>query len=244
MNLNIVNFMKTTFLTASVVAAALAIGSLNLCADHVSGVPHKEKSANDIIGTKVVNAQNEDLGKVQDLIINVDSGHAPYAVIATGGLKDRSKVAVPLSAMRCAADGKSMVLMATKEQLQSASKSPTGAWTPVANEAWTKKVDGFYGQPMARERSLRDLFRDTDDARTYVRDPAPKGAELLTTPQDLQLGQKITEKVEVINVQVLNGVAHLYGTVENESSRQKLENQVRSVEGVMKVESHLRIKGQ
>jgi sporulation protein YlmC with PRC-barrel domain len=232
MNKNTENFMKTTFLTVSMVAAALAVGSLNLRADHLDGQPHKEKSASEIIGTKVVNAQNEDLGKVQDLIINVDSGHAPYAVIATGGLTGRSKVAVPLSAMRCSTDGKSMVLMATKEQLQAASKTPTG------------KVDGYYGQPMARERSMRDLFRDTDDARTYVRDPAPKGAELLTTPQDLVLGQKITEKVEVINVQVLNGTAHLYGTVENDSARQKLENQVRSVEGVMKVESHLRIKGQ
>lgn len=226
------------------IAAALAVGSLNLRADHVDGLPHKEKSANDIIGTKVVNAQNEDVGKVQDLIINVDSAQAPYAVITTGGITDRSKVAVPLSSLRCSANGKSMVIMATKEQLQAASKTPTGAWTPVASEAWAKKVDGFYGQPMARDRSMRDLFRDTDDSRTYVRDPAPKGAELLTTPQDLVLGQKITEKVEVINVQVLNGVAHLYGTVENESSRQKLENQVRSVEGVMKVESHLRIKGQ
>jgi sporulation protein YlmC with PRC-barrel domain len=243
-NKNIENFMKTTFLTVSMVAAALAVGSLNLRADHVDGQPHKEKSASEIIGSKVVNAQNEDLGKVQDLIINVHSGHAPYAVIATGGLTDRSKVAVPLSAMRCSTDGKSMVLMATKEQLQAASKTPTGAWTPVAGSEWSKKVDGYYGQPMVRERATRDLFRSTDDARTYVRDPAPKGAELLATPQDVVLGQKITEKVDVLNVQVVNGTAHIYGTVENESARQKLENQVRSVEGVNKVESHLRIKGQ
>jgi sporulation protein YlmC with PRC-barrel domain len=239
--------MNKKFLTVSIVAVALVAGSQNLRADHL-GKPHSEKSANNIIGQKVTNDQNEDLGKVQDLIINVESGQAPYAIIATGGLTKRTKVAVPLSSLHCSTDGKSMVISATKEQLQAASKTPSGAWTAAADSDWAKKVDGYYGQPMA-ERSFRDRIGDafrntTNDARTYVRDPAPKGAELLMTPQDSALCQKIAEKTDVCNIQVQNGVAHLYGQVENEEARQKLENQVRSVEGVTKVESHLRIKNQ
>ena len=238
--------MNKTFLTISIVAAALLAGSQNLRADHL-GKPHSEKSANDIIGQKVTNDQNEDVGKVQDLIIDMESSRAPYAIISTGGLTKRAKVAVPLSSLRCSTDGKAMVITATKEQLQAASKSPSGAWTASADSEWGKKVDAYYGEPVA-ERSFRDMirdtFRDTNDARTYVRDPAPKGAELLITPQDSALCQKIAEKTDVCNIQVQNGVAHLYGQVENEEARQKLENQVRSVEGVMKVESHLRIKNQ
>ena len=72
--------MKTLF-TVPIVAVALMAGSFTLQAAH-EGMPHKEKSANEIIGAKVSNAQNENLGKVHDIIINVDSGNAPYAVIA------------------------------------------------------------------------------------------------------------------------------------------------------------------
>ena len=234
--------MKKTFFI--IVTLAVVAGSPNLWADHLG----REKSANDIIGRKVVNSQNEDLGKVQDLIINVESGRAPYAVIATGGFAGRTKVAVPLSSLSCPAgdDGKAaLVLSATKEQLQSANKT---AWSTEANAEWARKVDGFYGEPVAErsvaERSFRDPARDINDTRTYVREPGAKGgAEQLMT-QDTALCQKIAEKTDICNVQVQNGVAHLYGQVENEEARQKLENQVRSVEGVTKVESHLRIKNQ
>jgi len=248
------------FFTVPIVAAALMAGSFNLHAAH-EGVPHKEKSANEIIGAKVSNAQNENLGKVHDIIINVDSGNAPYAVIATGGLTDRNKVAVPLSSLTCSADGKSMVLNATKDQLQAASKTPSGAWSTSSDSAWSKNVDGYYGQPTMRDRTGRDTFRDSDRTtgnrttgdrttgdrttgdRTYVRDPAPKGAELLANPQDEVICERIGEKIDALQVRVNNGVAHLYGTVASESDRQKIENQVRTVDGVNKVESHLRIKG-
>ena len=233
--------MKKTFLTVSIITIALVAGSQNLCADHL-GKPHAEKSANDIIGLKVTNEQNEDVGKVHDLIIDVESGQAPYAVIATGALTSRTKVAVPLSSLRCSTDGKAMVISATKEQLQAASKTASGAWAASANSDWGKSVDGHYGQPTLAERTFRDRARDTNDARLYVRETTAKGgAEQLMT-QDAALCQKIAEKTDICNIQVQNGVAHLYGQVENEEARQKLENQVRSVEGVTKVESHLRVK--
>jgi len=249
--------MKKTLLAVSIIAA-LAAGSPNLRADHL-GKTHAEKSANAIIGEKVTNDQNENLGKVQDLIIDVESGRAPYAIINTGGLTKRAKVAVPLSSLRCSADGKSLVISATKEQLQAAAKTPSAAWEGAADSDWGKTVDAYYGEPMPyrsttdrlttttpTERSFRDrardILRETNDARTYVREPGAKGgAELLMT-QDYALCQKIAEKTDVCNIQVQNGVAHLYGQVESEEARQKLENQVRSVEGVTKVESHLRVK--
>lgn len=234
--------MKTTFLTISAVAAALAAGSFNLrAADHQKG-SHREKSANAIIGEKVINEQNEDVGKVQDLIINLESGQAPYAVIATSGFTGRSKVAVPLNSLRFSEDGKSLVTSATKEQLHSASKTATGAWKSSSEAEWTRNVTGYYGQPTTQERIMREPARDVGGDRTYVREPGAKGgAELLTT-QDTALSQKIAEKVDAPNVQVQNGVAHLYGQVESEEARQKLENQVRSVEGVKTVQSHLRVK--
>lgn len=232
-------------LTVYLLAAGFMLGVQSTRADHEKEMKERSanKSANEIIGKKVTNAQNEDLGKVQDIVINVDAGTAPYAVIATGGVlgANRSKIAVPLNSLRCSADGKELVMTATKEQLQSASKTATGTWAPVAESDWARHVDGFYGQPAPRERFARDTFRD-DGSRTYTRDPQPKGAELLMTPQDAALCEKICESTDVTYVRVQNGVTHIYGQVENEEARKNLEAKVRAVPGVNAVESHLKVK--
>jgi sporulation protein YlmC with PRC-barrel domain len=234
-------------LTISLLAATLVLGVQGTRADHEKDLRTTSsslKSANDIIGKKVTNAQDEDLGKVQDVIINVENGTAPYAIIAHGGVfgANRSKIAVPLSSLQCAADGKNLVMSATKEQLQTASKTATGAWAPVAECEWARSVDGFYGQPTASGRLARDTT-EARDGRTFVRDPAPKGAELLMTPQDRVLCEKICESVDdVMHVRVQNGVTHLYGQVESEEARKNLEAKIRAVPGVNTVESHLKVK--
>ena len=172
-------------------------------------------------------------------------GTAPYAIIASGGAftGNRARVAVPLSCLECSPDGKNLTMNATKEQLQAASKTPTGAWAPVAENEWTKRVDAYYGEPAPRERYVRESARGNEDGtRTLVRDPAPKGAELLMTPQDQALCERICEDVDVVQVRVQNGVTHIYGTVESEEARRNLEARVRSVKGVNTVESHLRVK--
>ena len=67
---------------------------------------------------------------------------------------------------------------------------------------------------------------------------------MLITPQDSAICEKICESADVTHVRVQNGVAHLYGTLDNEEARKNLETKVRSVPGVLKVESHLRVKNQ
>jgi len=245
--------MKTSSrFIAPLVAAALLMGLQTTRAEHEKDIKELRssgKSASELIGMKVVNAQDETLGKVHDIIINVDAGTASYAVISQGGTfsPSRNKVAVPLSSLQCSADGKTVSLDATKEQLQSATKTRTGEWATVADSEWTRNVDAFYGQP-TRDRYARDNYRgsnsETNGSRTFVRDPAPKGAELLMTPQDSVLCEKISENLDVVNVRVQNGVTHIYGTVDSDDARKNLESKVRSVQGVNAVESHLRVKNQ
>lgn len=246
--------MKTSSrFIAPLVAATLLMGLQAVRAEHEKDIKELRssgKSASELIGKKVVNAQDETLGKVHDIIINVEADTASYAVIAQGGTfsASRNKVAVPLGSLHCSADGKTVTLAATKEQLQSATKTMTGEWATVADVEWTRNVDAFYGQP-THDRYARDNYRgnynsDTNDTRTFVRDPVPKGAELLMTPQDSALCEKICDNVSVVHVRVQNGVTHLYGTVDNDEARKNLESRVRSVQGVNTVESHLRVKNQ
>jgi sporulation protein YlmC with PRC-barrel domain len=180
------------------IAASLMLGAQGICADYNKDLKEKDakytgnlqsqKSASDIIGKKVTNAQNEDLGKVQDIIVNVDTGTAPYAIIAHGGVlgANRTRIAVPLTALQCSGDGKELMISATKEQLQAASKTPTGAWASVSDAEWSRKGGTpYYGEPTPNDRFARtttdevrprdDLKARDTDTRTFVRDPVPKG---------------------------------------------------------------------
>src|ERR1035438_3034932 len=48
--------------------------------------PGCAKKASDLIGMEVKNSQNEKLGKVDDLAVDVESGRIVYVILSTGGL--------------------------------------------------------------------------------------------------------------------------------------------------------------
>jgi sporulation protein YlmC with PRC-barrel domain len=206
--------------------------------------------ASEIIGKEVKNTQDESLGKIQDLIVNTESGKVPYAIIAHGGALGvgRTKTAVPMSSLECSSDGKAFVLSATKEQLRAASKTPPEGWIAATGAEWTRSVDGFYGQPTATreraERFEREYPADATEKRLFVRDPAQKGAELLMNPADSALCGKVCDVIENVQVSVHNSVVTIYGTVESDAARQDIENRVRSVSGVSRVENNLKVKKQ
>jgi sporulation protein YlmC with PRC-barrel domain len=244
--------MKATCLLP--IAASVLFGAQAIAADYTKdskdtnatrGFRASQASASEFIGKKVTNAQDENLGKVQDVIINLEAGTAPYAIVATGGIlgANRSRIAVPLRELQCSADGDKVMISATKEQFQAAATTATGNWAPVADTQWARKVDAYYGQPADREGFAREGTRYDDTTRTFVRDPVPKGAEVLMSAQDSQLCERICEKVEdVVHIRVSNGVTHLYGQVDTEEERKLLEAKVRAVPGVTSVQSHLKVK--
>jgi sporulation protein YlmC with PRC-barrel domain len=201
--------------------------------------------ASELIGKEVRNTQDESLGKIQELIVNLDSGDVPYAIIAHGGALGvgRTKTAVPFDSVKCSSDGKTLMLSATKEQLQAASKTPSGQWASAADAEWAKSVDGFYGQPsFAHGRFGRDNPLDTTDRRLFVREPPQKGAELLMTPADSALCEKVCESIENVQVSVQNGIVKLNGTVESEAAKQNIESRVKSVSGVQRVDNNLKVR--
>lgn len=255
--------MQKLHLTTVLVIATMALAAQSARAEHEKGhYSTNQLTASDFIGMKVTSTQGEDLGKVQDLILNLDAGNVtvPYIIIAHGGVlgAGRTKTAVPVSSFNCSADGKSLVLPMTKEQIQTAGKAAHGNWSSVTNAGWARSVDGFYGQPYDRSRDGADYSRDrvdssrdrltregrqdSTDTRSFVREPAPKGAELLMQPADKALCERICEATDTVRIHVENGVTHLYGQVPNEAARDSIETKVRAVPGVQKVESHLKVK--
>jgi sporulation protein YlmC with PRC-barrel domain len=135
---------------------------------HVAGKSCPEiLLTSDLIGMKVVSTQNEDLGKIDDVVV-YPGGDAAYAVLSFGGVLGVGDklFAIPWSNFRCNAgtdvakndpmsgdaevvrrDGdRTVVLNVEKERLKGAPGFDKKNWPIRANAGWTKEVDDYYAR--------------------------------------------------------------------------------------------------
>jgi len=97
----------------------------------------------------VRNAAGEDIGKIRDLVIDVNSGKVVYAALDFGGfLGIGDKLfAVPWHSLQVKGTDKDQYLMLniTKERLKEAPGFDKNHWPDTANATWASDVDQFYG---------------------------------------------------------------------------------------------------
>jgi sporulation protein YlmC with PRC-barrel domain len=86
--------------------------------------------ASTFIGSPVVNAQGESLGKIEDLVLDPTTGHVTYAALSHGGILGfgGKLFAVSWEALKLQPDGKTFVLNVSKETLESATGFDKGNW--------------------------------------------------------------------------------------------------------------------
>jgi sporulation protein YlmC with PRC-barrel domain len=95
-----------------------------------SNIPLKYLTASSIIGDKVHNKQNEHLGEINDIMIDITTGKIEYYVLEYGGfLGIGSKYfAIPFSLLKVDADRKLFVFDQSKEMLEKAPGFNTWHW--------------------------------------------------------------------------------------------------------------------
>ena len=105
-------------------------------------------SATSIVGDAVRNNQNEDLGKIEDLMIDTVRGDVQYAVLSFGGfLGIGDKLfAVPMEQLKLDAGNKCFVLNVPKEQLKNAPGFDKDNWPSFADTAFQRQVGDYYSR--------------------------------------------------------------------------------------------------
>jgi sporulation protein YlmC with PRC-barrel domain len=118
-------------------------------------------STSTLRNTSVVNPQGEDLGSIEDLMIDPTQGRVQYAVLDFGGfLGVGDKLfAVPLEAFTIDRQNERFVLDVTKDRLESAPGFDKSNWPTTADPAFLESVYDHYGK--------RDVYM-----RTRVNEPA------------------------------------------------------------------------
>ncbi len=104
-------------------------------------------SASTLIGDKVVNTNNEDLGKIEEIMLHIDSGKIAYAVLSFGGFLGMGDklFAIPWEALTLDEDRKEFILNVEKEKLENAPGFEKDQWPDMADRTWGKEIYTYYG---------------------------------------------------------------------------------------------------
>jgi len=104
-------------------------------------------TASTLEGDKVVNRQGEDLGEIDEIMIDVPRGRIAYAVMSSGGFLGMGEklFAIPWSALTLDTDNKCFVLDVDKQRLENAPGFDKDHWPSTADQEFANRVHSYYG---------------------------------------------------------------------------------------------------
>jgi sporulation protein YlmC with PRC-barrel domain len=222
-----------------------------------------------LLGMTVRSNSGERLGRLQDLIFDMDLRTASFAIIERAGPLGAggTRIAVPLADLKPSADRNQLTLAATKEQFEAASAAPTGGWLAVAGEDWMKKIDRFYGEPSITNQSRyeRQEATGSNEGRESIRnsqqhltaangqpeqpraDPELKH-QVVTPTDEYTMGkingvirQDVGDAAGNIQVTLKNGLVTLQGRVANDAQKKLVESQIKALGIVDQVRNDLSV---
>lgn len=104
--------------------------------------------ASDLIGMTVKNLQDEKLGKVNDLALDVESGRVVQVILSTGGFLGMGDTltAVPPGILHHDVANKILHLDSSKEKLKAAPKFDTAKWDEGTESNRVSETYAYYGE--------------------------------------------------------------------------------------------------
>jgi len=102
--------------------------------------------ADTLIGDAVVNSDEDDLGKIEAIMLDVQSGRIAYAVLSFGGFLGMGTklFALPWSALTLDAKEKRFILNVPRERLEQAPGFDKDDWPSMADSSWASDLHAYY----------------------------------------------------------------------------------------------------
>ena len=118
--------------------------------------------ASKLMGMHVRNAQGEDLGEINDLVVDVNNERVYYAILAFGGFLGMGEklFAYPVRAFSIGRDGESLMLNVDKDRLKQAPGFDRDRWPDwQAENGYRNEVDRYYGPKVQLDPRPNMLLR-------------------------------------------------------------------------------------
>ena len=103
-------------------------------------------SASSINGTDVVNTHGEDVGHIEDMMIDLSTGHILYAVLSFGGILGigNKLFAVPFESFTIDQKNERFILDVNKDRLKNAPGFDKDNWPETSNRDFQTQVYTYY----------------------------------------------------------------------------------------------------
>ena len=115
----------------------------------------------DVIGKKIIGVHQESLGKVEELVLDKQSGMVRYAVLARGGFMGIGSefYAIPWEALDYCTENSAFRVNISKDDIEKAPGFNKDDWPDFADQSWDKSNSEFYNHfivpksPMVKEQN-------------------------------------------------------------------------------------------
>ncbi|MGV8834999.1 PRC-barrel domain-containing protein [Cellvibrio sp.] len=114
---------------------------------HNDGPGPRLMGADTLIGNDVCNLQNEDIGDIKEIMLDVATGNIEYAVLSFGSFLGMGEklFAVPWTALKLDTENKRFLLDVDKDRLKNAPGFDKDSWPDLADKTLANDLHSYYG---------------------------------------------------------------------------------------------------
>lgn len=122
-------------------------------------------AASTLDGDKILSTDGEDIGKVKEIMLDVQAGRIAYVVMSCGGflgIGDKL-LAIPWNALTLDTTRKCFLVSLSSEKIKNAPGFDKQHWPSMADATWATSIHQYYG----REPYWRSLGADNEYEADY-----------------------------------------------------------------------------
>ena len=103
--------------------------------------------ADTLLGNDVYSQNDEDLGDIKEIMLDMRTGKVSYAVLSYGGFLGVGEklFAVPWQALKLDTENKRFILNVDSAKLDSAPGFDKDHWPNMADPTWANSIHSYYG---------------------------------------------------------------------------------------------------
>lgn len=212
------------------------------------------QKASKLMGMAVKNQQDEKLGAVENILMDLSSGRILAVIISTGGflgLGDELS-AVPPTALRCSADRDSLQLDASKEMLSRAPHFKANQWPDFAQPTYASGVYRAYqlepyftSEPTTEVDNTRRNIRDRNAQTLTPLDQGNSKTDIATTAQirkGIIAGENMSVNARNVKIITKDGQVTLRGPVNTAEEKRRIGQIADRIARSENVDNQLEVK--
>jgi len=200
-------------------------------------------SMTNVTGYKVRNAAAEDLGKIEDIVLEDEGGRILYGIVSVGGFLHIGNrlIAIPWYRLRLEPDEKTFLLNIDKETLENAPHFDRGTWPDMSQPDWQNRVNTYFAYNPADEQQAIEGAEFIEGGPRSTSTEERTHDERLARRVEFELFATKAFNMDGIHVTARDATVTLEGRVGSRAESILAENTALAAEGVRRVTNNLKV---